>query len=107
MKQKAKASEDQAARKKAWDKLERQRKRAEKLLKPCPLCRGAARILPQHYMKMNGWSVDCIQCGLALRVISPFLVSAVCGWNYRDGHLEDTADGYGDLGGHAWKNDDD
>lgn len=107
MPSKTKDSDAKAERWKAWQKLERQRKRAEKLLKPCPLCSAKARILPQQYLKLQGWSVGCLECGLVLRVLSAFLVSAVCGWNYRDGKLDTTADDYGDLGGHTWANADD
>lgn len=74
------------------------RKAAEKLLKKCPLCCGQPRILPQMYGEILGWSVDCLNCYLMLRVVSPYLVSAVCGWNARNGKLTKTADDYGELG---------
>lgn len=53
--------------------------KTEKMLKECPFCGKRPRILTQEY----GYTVDCSDCSVVMRIVTRHLLQVVDNWNYR------------------------
>ncbi len=52
-------------------------------LKPCPFCGGEARVLPQQFSSIKGYSIDCTVCGARKNCFSEHEEQVIAEWNAR------------------------
>lgn len=58
-------------------------------LKPCPFCGGQARMLPQSQEPFGKhYSVDCVECGVKMKIFTKFKKQAALTWNMRKEELK-------------------